>query len=85
MGEERLHADAQALVVAVDGCPCLGFASDARAADAGQDRCNDVVAEGEQRGDGAGCGRRRVRQAMEGTTGLCMVGLGASIVLDRSA
>lgn len=29
--------------------------------------------------------RARVRQAMEGTTGLCMVGLGASIVLDRSA
>lgn len=29
--------------------------------------------------------RGRVRGAMEATTGLCMVGLGASIVLDRSA
>lgn len=27
----------------------------------------------------------RVHRAMEGTTGLCMVGLGASIALDRSA
>jgi threonine/homoserine/homoserine lactone efflux protein len=26
----------------------------------------------------------RVRRAMEGTTGLCMVGLGASIALDHS-
>ncbi|HEX3488137.1 MAG TPA: LysE family translocator [Streptosporangiaceae bacterium] len=28
--------------------------------------------------------RTRVRRAMEGTTGLCMVGLGASIALDHS-
>jgi hypothetical protein len=58
--EQGLHADAEVLVVTVDGGPDLGFAAHAGAADPGQDRCDDVVAEGEQRGDDAGAVRRDV-------------------------
>jgi hypothetical protein len=50
----------RALVVAVEGCPDLGLAADAGASDAGQDRRGDVVAEGQERGDGAGGVRRDV-------------------------
>lgn len=46
------HANAQGLVVAVDGGPVCRFASHARAADAGEDGCDDMVAEGEQRDHG---------------------------------
>jgi hypothetical protein len=46
----------QALVVAVDPGPVSRFAAHAGAADSGQDRGNDVIAEGEQGADGAGGG-----------------------------
>src|SRR6266568_837511 len=52
--EEGLHGDAEALVVAVDAGPVRGLASPAGAADPGQDGGDDLVAEGEQGGDGAG-------------------------------
>jgi hypothetical protein len=51
--EEGLHADAEGFVVAVDDGPVRGFASAAGAADAGEDRGDDLVAEGEQGSDGA--------------------------------
>ena len=54
VAEEGLHGDAEGFVVAVDGSPGGGLASDPGAADAGEDRCDDLVAEGEQGGDGAG-------------------------------
>src|SRR5262249_34399741 len=54
MAEEGLQVDAELLVVAVDSGPGLGLAALARAADASQDRGDDLVAEGEQSGDGAG-------------------------------
>jgi hypothetical protein len=52
--EEGLHAGAEGFVVAVDGSPVGGLASYAGAADPGQDGGDDLVAEGEQGGDGAG-------------------------------
>ncbi len=52
--EEGLHADAEGFVVAVHASPDGGFASHAGAADAGQDRADDLVTEGKQAGDGAG-------------------------------
>ena len=52
--EEGLHVDPQGFVVAVDLGPGFGFAALSWAADSGQDRGDDVVAEGEQGGDGAG-------------------------------
>ena len=54
--EEGLHADAEGLVVSVDGGPVCGFAAEPGAADTGQDGADDLVAEGEQAGDGAGGG-----------------------------
>ena len=54
IGEERLHVDADSFVVAVDACPVRGFASQAGAAHRGEDRGDDLVAQGEQGGDGAG-------------------------------
>jgi hypothetical protein len=66
--EESLHLGAESLVVAVDGCPGGGFTSAAGAADACEDRGDDVVAEGEQGGDGAGCLGRGVVAA--GAAGL---------------
>src|SRR5258708_24500048 len=54
VAEERLHADAEGLVVAVDGGPVRWHASAARAAHAREDGGDDLVAEGEQGGDGAG-------------------------------
>ena len=44
--EQGLHADAQGLGVAVDGGPDFGFTAHAGAADSGEDRCDDVVAQG---------------------------------------
>ena len=44
--EQGLHADAQGLAVAVDGGPDFGFTAYAGAADSGEDRCDDVVAQG---------------------------------------
>src|SRR5258708_25162993 len=58
--EQGLHADAQGLVVAVGGGPGLGFAAHPGAADSGQDRGDDMVAEGEQGADSAGGGWRDV-------------------------
>ena len=55
MVEEGLHVDADLFVVTVDACPVRGFASHAGAAHRGEDRSDDLVAEGEQGGDGA-CG-----------------------------
>jgi phage terminase large subunit-like protein len=66
--EEGLHADAEGLVVAVDGCAGGGFAAAAGAADAGQDGRDDVIAEGEQAGDSAGRAGRDVVAA--GAAGL---------------
>jgi hypothetical protein len=48
-----LHIDADSFVVAVDAGPVRGFASHAWAAHRGQDWGDDLVAEGEQGGDGA--------------------------------
>ena len=53
VGEEALHGDADLFVVSVDRCPGGGLAAEARAADAGEDRCDDVVSEGDDPGDGA--------------------------------
>ena len=53
MLEERLHVDADLLVVAVNVGPGGRFASPAGAADAGEDRCEDLLAQGQQGGDGA--------------------------------
>ena len=53
--EEGLHVDAQGFVVAVDAGPVGGFAAHPGAADAGQDGCDDVVAQCQESGDGAGC------------------------------
>ena len=49
-----MHADAQGLVVTVDEGPVRGLARLAGAAHAGEDRGDDLVADGEQGGDGAG-------------------------------
>ena len=45
--EQVLHVDAQGLVVAVDGSPGCGFAAESRAADAGDNGCDDVLSQGE--------------------------------------
>src|ERR1035441_800565 len=58
--EEGLYADAEGLIVAVDAGPDGGLASQPGAADAGEYRSDDLVAEGEQGGDGPGCVRGRV-------------------------
>jgi len=47
-------------VVTVGGSPDFGFTAHAGAADAGEDRCDDVVAQGEQGADGADGGWRDV-------------------------
>jgi len=54
MVEQGLHAGAEVLGVAVGGSPDFGFAARAGAADAGEDRGDDVVAQGDQGADGAG-------------------------------
>ena len=43
-----MHVDADSFVVTVDACPVRGFASHAGAAHRGEDRGDDLVAEGEQ-------------------------------------
>ena len=75
MVEERLHVDADLLVVAVDGGPGCGFAAHAGAAHAGEDGGDDLVAEGEQGGDGTGRVGRDVAAA--GPAGLAGQALGA--------
>ena len=50
-----MHIDTDLFVVAVDAGPVRGFASHARAAQPGEDRGDDLIAEGEQGGDRA-CG-----------------------------
>ena len=68
--EEDLHADAEALVVTVDSGPAGGLAAHAGAADAGDDRGDDLVAEGEQRRDRAGgVGRDAVTACVPGLDG----------------
>src|SRR5258708_3464147 len=67
--EEVLHADAEGLVVAVDGGPVRWLASAARAAHAREDGGDDLVAEGEQGGDGAGRLGRGVVAAGPGPRG----------------
>ena len=52
MLEQGLHANAEVLVVAVDGGPGFGFTAHSGAADAGEDRCDDMVSQGEQGADG---------------------------------
>jgi len=52
--EEGLHVDADLLVVAVDLCPGGWFAAGSWAVDAGEDGGDDLVAQCEQAGDGAG-------------------------------
>ena len=51
--EEGLHAEAEGFIVAVDRCPGGGFAPSSRAPDAGQDGTDHLVADQEQRSDGA--------------------------------
>ena len=48
-----MHSDAEGLVVAVDASPDGGFASYPGAANPGEDRADDLVAEGEHGGDSA--------------------------------
>ena len=43
-----MHIDAESFVVTVDACPVRGFASHAGAAHRGQDRGDDLVAQGGQ-------------------------------------
>ncbi len=52
--EEGAHAGAEVLVVAVDAGVGLGRSSGSGSVDAGEDRGDDLVAQGEQRRDGAG-------------------------------
>lgn len=52
--DEGLHVDAEGFVVAVDEGPGGGFASQAWAADTGQDGCDDLLTQGQEGGDGAG-------------------------------
>src|SRR5204862_2765727 len=60
VAEEGQHVDADVFVVAVDGGPGFGFASQPWTANPGEDRGDGLVAEGEQSGDGACCGVRDV-------------------------
>jgi len=52
--EEGVHVEPEGFVVAVDAGPGGGFASPSWAADTGQDGADDLLAQGEQVGDGAG-------------------------------
>ena len=54
MCEQGLQVDAEGFVVAVDGGPGDGFAAFSWAADTGDDGRVDLVAQGEEGGDGAG-------------------------------
>jgi hypothetical protein len=54
VGEEGLHVDPEGFVVSVGLGPVSGLAAASWAADAGQDRADDLVTQGEQGGDGAG-------------------------------
>src|SRR5512142_222557 len=56
-GEQGYHLQAERLVVPVDVGPVAGSPADARVGDAGQQRRDDLVPEGEQGADDAG-GRR---------------------------
>ena len=50
--EEGAHVVAEVLVVAVDGGVGLGGSPGAGSADAGEDWGDDLIAQGEERGDG---------------------------------
>jgi hypothetical protein len=52
--EQGLYANPESLVVTVDVGPVCGLSAPAGAADSGQDGRDDVIAEGELGGDGAG-------------------------------
>lgn len=52
MVEQGLHVEAEGFVVAVDGRPGLGWAASSWCADSVYQGRDDVVAGGEQRGDG---------------------------------
>jgi hypothetical protein len=54
VAEKGLHLDADLLVVPVDGSPDGGLAAEMRAPDAGEDRRDDVVAEGDDARYGPG-------------------------------
>jgi len=54
VGEQGHHLQAQRLVVPVDVGPVAGGAADPRVGDAGQERRDDVFAEGEQGADDPG-------------------------------
>jgi hypothetical protein len=68
--EQGLHADAQGLGVAVDGSPDLGLRPMRGAADSGEDRCDDVVAQGVigHPPTVGGCGILRQPDCPEGAT-----------------
>jgi hypothetical protein len=52
VGDEGLHGDAELYVVAVDSGPRGRFAAVAGATDTGQDWGDDVLAKGDEGGDG---------------------------------
>jgi hypothetical protein len=52
--KDSLHADAEGLVVVVNESPDGGLASQPWAADSGEDRGDNLVAEDKQGGDGTG-------------------------------
>jgi hypothetical protein len=52
--EEVLHADGEGFVVPVNGGPVGGLAAAAGLRTPARDRCDDLVAEREHAGDGAG-------------------------------
>ncbi|KMV15231.1 hypothetical protein ACT16_23020 [Mycobacterium heckeshornense] len=63
-----MHVDADSFVVTVDAGPVRGFASHLGATDPCEDGADDLIAQGEQGGDGARGQRRDVVAA--GTAGL---------------
>jgi len=71
--EQAVHVDAQSLVVAVDPGPGGRWAAVPRGADSGQQRRDDLVADGEQGGDGAGtCSGHLQVRVFIGTAGCAL-------------
>src|SRR5260370_39703193 len=66
VAEEGVHVDPEGLVVTVDRSPGGGDAVAAPDADSGQERGDDLVAEDEHGGDGAGGLRRDLIPAAAG-------------------
>jgi len=58
LGEQGLQVDPQGFVVAIDGGPDHGFAAHSWAADTGDGGRDDLVAEGEEGGDGESAASR---------------------------